>query len=300
MKLLLTGAYKWQEHQLSVFINAGWELLYIEREDQPFEFDISDIDAVICNWLFVNHSIEDFKNLKYIQLLSAGLDRVPLEYIKENNINLFNAHGVYSVPIAEYVLCGVLQLYKESMKLRENQEAHIWKKSRTIREIFGKRVCLIGAGSVGCEIAKKFSAFTDEVYGVDLFPTERLFMKEVFPISSINDEICKSDIVILTLPLTDETKGMFNIECFNKMKLNSVFVNVARGGLVVEKDLSVALDTRLLGAVIDVFEIEPLPEESDLWNKSNLIISPHNSFVSENNDLRMWEVIQANMNNCFK
>lgn len=295
MKLLITGAYKWRDYQLSLLRNAGWNIVYIEREDEPFTMDVSDVDVVICNWLFVNHDIKKFKNLKCIQLLSAGLDRVPLDYIKEKNIRLFNARGVYSVPISEYVLCGVLQLYKESRAIQRNQEEHSWKKIRTIREIFGKRVCIIGAGSVGSEIAKRFSAFTDEVYGVDPFVAENPFMKSVFSIDLLDHQIEKSDIVVLTLPLTEETKGMFAKERFNKMKSESIFVNVARGGLVNEGDLQEALDTKLFGAVIDVFETEPLPASSDLWDKSNLIISPHNSFVSENNDLRMWKVLESNL-----
>ena len=296
MKLLLTGAYNWQDNHLSLLKNMGWDILYTEREDQSLEFNVSDIDAVICNWLFQNHSIENFQKLKYIQLLSAGLDRVPLDYIKKNNIKLFNARGVYSVPIAEYVLCGVLQLYKNSQIMRKNQKEHKWEKLRTIRELYGKRISIIGTGSVGCEIAKKFSVFTDEIYGMDLYPSSKPFMKEVISISLLDEEICKSDVVILTLPLTNETRGMFNEAKFNKMKEFSVFVNVARGGLVKEKDLSVALDTKLFGAVVDVFESEPLSKESDLWDKDNLIISPHNSFISENNDLRMWDVILKNLN----
>ena len=299
MNLLITGAYKWKQEHLEQLQNMGWNIFYSEREDEPLQCDITEMDAVVCNWLFVNHDIRDFKKLKYIQLLSAGLDRVPLDYIQRKEIKLFNARGVYSIPIAEYTLCGILQLYKHSRELLQNQKSHTWNKIRTMQELFGKHACVIGAGSVGNEIAKKLSAFTDEVYGVDLYPTPNPFMKHVFCMDSLDDEIQKSDIVILTLPLTETTRGLFDEKRFSIMKDNSVLVNVARGGLVVEKALASALDHKLFGAVLDVFEAEPLAAESTLWEKENLIISPHNSFVSENNDLRMWTVIHTNLNTCI-
>jgi phosphoglycerate dehydrogenase-like enzyme len=162
-------------------------------------------------------------------------------------------------------------------------------------ELFGKRVLVVGTGSVGCETAKRFRAFTEEVYGVDLYPSEHEAYRQSFPLERLDEQLSLSDIVILTLPLTEQTRGMFDAERFASMKPGAVLVNIARGGIVDEMALCEALDGRLYGAVMDVCSVEPLEENSPLWDKENLILSPHNSFVSEGNGSRMWDVIIKNL-----
>lgn len=295
MKLLITGAFSWTEEMKQILRNAGWELIFTQREDSELPAEAYEAEAAVCNWLFVNHDIRKFPNLKTVQLLSAGLDRVPLEYIREQGISLYNARGVYSVPMAEFAVAGVLQLYKGSRFFAENQKTHRWEKKRDLLELFGKRVCVVGTGSVGSETAKRFRAFTDEVYGVDLYPTENAVFQNIFHLKDLDEQLTVSDIVILTLPLTDETRGMFDRTRFALMKSGAVLVNIARGGIVDEAALLEAVDTKLLGAVMDVFSVEPLSPDSPLWDKENVIISPHNSFVSQGNDRRMWDVIRKNL-----
>ena len=295
MKLLITGAFSWTEEMKQILRTAGWELIFTQREDSELPAEAYEAEAAVCNWLFVNHDIRKFPNLKTVQLLSAGLDRVPLEYIREQGISLYNARGVYSVPMAEFAVAGVLQLYKGSRFFAENQKTHRWEKKRDLLELFGKRVCVVGTGSVGSETAKRFRAFTDEVYGVDLYPTENAVFQNIFHLKDLDEQLTVSDIVILTLPLTDETRGMFDRTRFALMKSGAVLVNIARGGIVDEAALLEAVDTKLLGAVMDVFSVEPLSPDSPLWDKENVIISPHNSFVSQGNDQRMWDVIRKNL-----
>ncbi len=295
MNALITGAFNWTEERISLLKQIGCNLTFIEREDGELNFNPEEIDAVICNWLFVHHNIDKFTNLKFIQLLSAGMDRVPLDYINSKQIKLFNARGVYSVPMAEFAVCGVLQLYKDSRGFYEKQKNHIWQKNKRLFELYGKRVCVVGTGSVGSQVAKCFGAFTDEVYGVDLYPSENCLFKEIKGLDLLDNEISLSDILVITLPLTEQTRNMFDKRRLSMMKKGSVLVNISRGGLVDEQALTEVLKDNLMGAVVDVFAQEPLNEDSELWNCSNLILSPHNSFVSENNEQRMWEIIYNNL-----
>ena len=99
----------------------------------------------MCNGLFLYNSIERFTSLRLIQLTSAGLDRVPLDDIRARGIALHNAAGVYSVPMAEFAVCGILQLYKQSRFFAANQAQHKWEKHRGLLEISGKRVCILAA-----------------------------------------------------------------------------------------------------------------------------------------------------------
>lgn len=295
MKLLITGVFDWKDEYLETLRSENWDIVFSEREDAPLSVDAYEVDAVVCNWLFMWHSIQNFRNLKAIQLLSAGMDRVPLDYIKEKKISLFNAGGVYSIPMAEFALCGVLQLYKQSNLFFENKKLHRWDKQRNLLELNGKRILVIGTGSVGTEVGKRFAAFSDEIYGVDINIGAKPYFKDIFPITELDAQLKLSDVVILTLPLTDKTKGMFDEDRFSIMKTNSVFVNIARGGLVKETALIKFLDSKLYGAVLDVFENEPLQYDSALWDKKNLILTPHNSFVSDQNNQRMWELIHNNL-----
>ena len=296
MKLLITGAFKYTDKQIEFFKKMGFEVVFVQNECERISFPVYDIDAVICNGLFLYNDISAFTSLKFIQLLSAGLDRVPLDYIKEKGIKLYNARGVYSVPMAEFALCGILQLYKQSRFFLENQKARTWEKHRDLIELGGKKALIIGTGSVGCEVAKRLNSFDVDVTGIDIVAVNSKYFNEIISIENLDKELIKADIVLLTLPLTQDNMGFFDKSKFSLMKSDAVFVNIARGALVNEQDLINALNGNAIGgAVLDVFEMEPLDENSPLWNMENVILTPHNSFVGENNGKRMFELISKNL-----
>lgn len=301
MKLLVTGAFNATAEQLDMLTSLGFEIMLQKDERGKPECDFSQADAVICNGLFLYHDISKFGKLKFIQLTSAGLDRVPLEEIQKRNITLCNARGVYSVPMAEFALAGVLSLYKHLNTFSENQKAHIWQKDRELRELCGETVAVVGCGSVGTECAKRFSAFGTKVVAVDIAKPESEIYSEFYNINDIKKALGIADTVVLTIPLTDETRGMFNGEMFSHFKDGSVLVNISRGAVVNEKDLVKALESGILsGAVLDVFENEPLAENSELWDMENVVITPHNSFVSSKNNTRLFSLAYDNLKTSMK
>lgn len=301
MKLLVTGAFNATAEQLDMLTSLGFEIMLQKDERGKPECDFSEADAVICNGLFLYHDISKFGKLKFIQLTSAGLDRVPLEEIQKRNITLFNARGVYSVPMAEFALAGVLNLYKHLNTFYENQKAHIWQKDRELRELYGETVAVVGCGSVGTECAKRFSAFGTKIVAVDITKPESEIYSEFYNINDIKKALGIADTVVLTIPLTDETRGMFNEEMFSYFKDGSVLVNISRGAVVNEKDLVKALESGILsGAVLDVFENEPLAENSKLWDMENVVITPHNSFVSSKNNTRLFNLAYDNLKTSMK
>ncbi len=301
MKLLVTGAFNATDEQLDKLSELGYEIMRQRDERGKPECDFSKADAVICNGLFLYHDISEFKSLKVIQLTSAGLDRVPLEEIRKRNIALFNARGVYSVPMAEFALAGVLNLYKHLNSFYDNQKQHLWQKDRQLSELCGKTVAIVGCGSVGTECAKRFKAFDTKIISVDVFNHCNKIYDEFCHISNIGSVLGEADIVILTLPLTNKTRGLFNGEMFSLFKDGSVLVNISRGAVVNEADLAAALESgKLSGAVLDVFETEPLDGGSPLWDMSNVIITPHNSFVSGNNGARLFALAYDNLKKSAK
>ena len=295
MNLLVTGAFSCTKEQIEYIESIGHKVIFMQQEKDELPCDYSIIDGIIGNGIFLYHPIENFSSLKFIQLTSAGFDRVPMDYIKKNNISIYNARGVYSIPMAEFALTGVLNLYKKMEFFSQNQKHHIWEKNRGVQELFGKNVLIVGAGNVGNECAKRFTAMGCAVFGCDLYPVKTENFFDVLPLDKLNTLLSKADIVVLTLPLTTETKHLFSKAKFESMKYGAVLVNIARGAVINTDDLIEALKTNLGGAVLDVFETEPLSENSPLWDLENVVITPHNSFVGDGNNERLFNVLVENL-----
>ena len=284
MNLLLTGAWGEAQARISALTALGHHVCFMQREDGPLPCEGAWVEGVVCNGLFLHHPLSEFPRLRYIQLTSAGLDRVDTEEIRRRGIALRNAAGVYSIPMAEFALAGVLQLYKQSRFFAENQKAHRWEKRRDLSELYGKTVSVIGCGSVGRECQKRFEAFGCPV-------------REIHRDLRGFDGAMGADIVVVTMALTEETRGIIHPL---RMKPGAVLVNIARGALVDEPELLQALGgdkPHLRGAVLDVFDDEPLPPEHPLWDCENVILTPHNSFVGEGNAARLREVIESGLVN---
>lgn len=291
--LLITGAAKPNSELLSELENAGWTVTIHQQETVPV-LNPEKYHCVICNGLFLYNDISKFENLHTIQLTSAGLDRVPLDYISQNNIKLFNARGVYSIPMAEWVVGVLLNHYKQINKFVEQQANHEWIKIRDLQEIYGKRVAIIGAGNIGSEVAKRLQVFGTTVIGYDVNPYENPYFNKIEIIQKFKAD--GYDIVILTAPHTEQSHHFINEERLKTFKKDSLLINMSRGGLINEQDLIHVLSNRIdITAILDVFEQEPLPIDSKMWNMPNIKIFPHNSFVGENNEKRLHEVILKNL-----
>lgn len=300
MNLLITGAWHEAKEHISFFQMEGHQVKYMQYEQDGLPCAPEWVEGIIGNGIFLFHPIEEFVNLHYIQLTSAGYDRVPMDYIKEHKIQIYNARGVYSVPMAEFAVAGVLALYKRLPGFLESQRNHEWQKRRDLLELSGKKVLVVGFGSVGQECAKRFGAFGAMVLAADIQKPEMGF--DVFySMEHLPEALARADIVILTLPLTEETRGMFDEKAFASCKPGVILVNISRGAIVKERALVEALRKGTLGgAVLDVFETEPLPESSPLWDMPNVIVTPHNCFVSECNDDRLTSVIYENLRSFLK
>lgn len=295
MKLLVTGAWKVSQEQLNKVSDLGYQVVFMQQEKDALPCAPDQIDGVVCNGLFLYHDINAFTNLKFIQLTSVGFDRVPMDVAKKMGISVFNAGSTYAIPMAEFVLSGVLSLYKRMEFFFKNKHSKEWIKHRNLLELYKKSVLVVGCGNVGRECAKRFNGFGCQVKGVDLYPRNDENFISMEGMETLDESLKLADVVVLTLPLTKETTHLFNQERFALMKENSVLVNVARGAIVEENALINALQNKLLGAVVDVFENEPLSTNSPLWTIENTVVTPHNAFVGDGNDQRLFELIIKNL-----
>ena len=295
MNLLITGAFHPTPAQKARLESGGYTLFFHADEraavPQPARYD-----AVICNGLFLYQDIGLFENLKVIQLTSAGLDRVPMDVIHRRGIRLFNAGDAYSVPMAEWAVWGVLSLYKNAAFFQKNNTDKRWEKDRSIRELAGKTALILGYGNTGRQIAKRLTAFDCRIIASDPAAAPDAWCERVILPDTADNWLPQADLVILTLPLTKETARYLDARRLSLLKADAVLVNLSRGGLVDEAALCAALAKgNLLGCVLDVFEQEPLPSESPLWREERVLVTPHNSFIGEGNEERLFAVIAKNL-----
>ena len=281
MKTLITGAYKHSKEQIEKLNSIGCETVFIQDEREKLDIDVGDIEAVICNGLFLYNDISKFKSLKFIQLTSAGFDRVDMEYIKNNNIEIHNAKGVYSAPMAEWVVLKILEIYKNTKFFIKNQDNKVWEKKRDLLELTDKTVTIVGCGNVGIEVAKRLKAFGCKINGVARRQVQYDYIDKVYNMEELNEALKISDIVVLTIALNEDTKYLFNKERFD---------------VVNEEDLIEVLKCgKFMGVALDVMENEPLCVSSEFWDFDRVLITPHNSFVSDKTGSRLFGVMCENL-----
>lgn len=296
MNILITGAWPDAKKHIEQIEAMGHCTVFLQNEADALPCDPTWPAGLICNGLFLHHPIEQFRNLRFIQLTSAGFDRVPMDYVQSHGIEIHNARGVYSAPMAEFAVGSVLQIYKQFPFFRENQKAHRWEKRRDLRELTGKTVVILGCGSVGTECAKRFRVFACKLIGVDIYPRQDERFDEILPLTALDETLPAADVLILTVPLTDETRGLINAARLAAMKPDATLVNISRGAVIDEPSLAAHLQADpAFTAALDVFESEPLNESSPLWSCSNAILTPHNSFVGENDFVRLNAVVLRNL-----
>jgi len=162
----------------------------------------------------------------------------------------------------------------------------------TMLELNGKTVCILGCGSVGTECAKRLKAFGCKVIGADIVNREHEIFDQVVLINDVQIVLRQTDVLIITMPLTEKTVHFIDKQKIERLKPQAIVVNIARGKIIDELALIEALENRRLGgAVLDVFEEEPLDESSPIWNMDNVVLTPHNCFIGEGNASRLDKVI---------
>lgn len=236
-------------------------------------------------------------NLKWIHALTAGVDKfLAIDNFRQSDIILTNSKGIHGIPIAEHVLGMMLSFSRCLFTAYNNQKAHKWQALKGIDELFEKTAAVIGLGSVGHEVAKHLKNMGMNVIAVKETLTPEPFVNTLYQASDLDKALFQADFVIVTLPLTPQTRNLFTLDKFKLMKPSAIFINVARGEIVNEADLINALENHIIaGAALDVFDQEPLPEDSPLWDVPNLFISPHHSSSSPYYISRTMRIFAENL-----
>ncbi|MCP8617987.1 D-2-hydroxyacid dehydrogenase [Salirhabdus salicampi] len=248
-----------------------------------------------------NKHIEQAKQLKWIMVISAGLDQMPFEAIEEKGILVTNARGIHSIPMAEYAIAMLLQVCRQSKQLIAHEQQHIWDRKVQMTEISGKTMLVLGTGAIGQEAARLGKAFRMKTIGISKSGKRTPHFDEVGTSKDILSYLPEADFVIGVLPSTPETYKWIGKEHFETMKEDAVFLNMGRGTTVDEEALLQALQQKKIHhAVLDVFEQEPLDGDHPFWDMDNVTVTPHLSGISPQYQPRAFDIFKDNLNTYIK
>ena len=280
---------------------AGRRPVIVVLCDQAFErprFDGLDVEFRYCVadglaeavrgaralvlWDFFSSAVRDVWRdadaLEWIHVTAAGVDTLLFDELRDSDVVVTNAHGVFDRPIAEYVLGAVIAQAKDSRNSFDLQRRHEWQHRET-RSIAGARALVVGTGGIGREIARMLGAAGMEVRGAGRrAAADDADFGVVVASEDLATEAAWCDHLVLAAPLTPATRGLVDAAVLSAMKPDAHLVNVGRGALVDESALvSALIEGRIGGATLDVFDIEPLPIDHPLWEAPNVTITAHMS-----------------------
>ena len=242
--------------------------------------------------------VEQMKSLRWVHSGQAGIDAMPKELLEKMGVFVSNSRGINSVTIAEYVMCMLLNLERNTYKFYEAFKQHKWDMDTCLDEVMDKKLTILGMGKVGMEVAKRAKSFDMEVTGVNLVPVESVYIDHSLTTAQMKEAVKDCDYLVICMPLTDETYHMVDKEFLSGMKQSAVLMNVGRGPIVKTEDLIAVLKQKKLRmAILDVLEEEPCPENSPLWELDNLIITPHIAGDRQKSYMpRMMRILCDNLN----
>ena len=226
--------------------------------------------------------LEKCKNLKVISRHGVGYDNVDIKFLKENNITLLVTASTAAVSPAEHIMFMILNiskggdLYDKTVRSGKfNSMMHM--KNNNNFELSNKKILIVGFGRIGRKLIKRCLGFEMKVYAYDPFVDQKII--ESFggiKVNNLNDGLKEADVLSLSVPLTETTRNMINSEKIKMMKKSAIIINTSRGGVVNEKDISEALDKKIIyGAGLDVFEKEPPDYDNPLLKNKRIILTPH-------------------------
>jgi glyoxylate/hydroxypyruvate reductase A len=235
---------------------------------------------------------------RWVQATSAGIGEfLRKTRLDESNIIFTTASGVHSRPLAEFTLLGLLYFFRDVPYLNARKQEHHWERY-TVRGLEGARVLIVGLGSLGRAVARDCAAFGMEVWGT----RRRAGVEQPEGVTRLIDQkrireaLPEVDALVLACPLTEETRLLIDRPEVEAMKPGSVLVNISRGQVVNEEALYEALRSgRIKGAALDVFEVEPLPKESPMWDLPNVLISPHSASTVSAENSRIVDIFLDNL-----
>ena len=266
---------------------------------------LADADMVVVNKTLLNsHTLRYAKKLKYIGLFATGYNNIDVEYCRAHGITVCNAGSYSTNAVAQQTFALILAHYNKVAQYHQYVQDGLWKRSPTfspfvypLNELAGKTLGIVGTGTIGREVAAIANAFHMRVIAYNRSQREVAGVEQV----GFEQLLRESDIVSVHCPLNPDSEDLFRKETFLKMKRGALFVNTARGGVVVEQDLYDVLESgHLGGACIDVLRVEPMEEDCVLMGAKNCIMTPHVAWAPLETRQRLMGIVADNIRNYLK
>ncbi|MCU4799075.1 D-2-hydroxyacid dehydrogenase [Halobacteria archaeon HArc-gm2] len=260
----------------------------------PDDRPVGDCDALIT---FVYDSAFLDADLDWIHSVQAGVDRFPFEDLSDRGIRLTNSTGIHGDAVGETVVGYMTSLARRLHVYRSNQERRewqtpVWDEAFTLA---GESVTVVGLGTLGQGVASRADCLGMHVTGVRRTPTPVDHVERVYTPAALTDAVADARFVVLTVPLTDATRKLVGESELDAMRSDAYLINVARGAVVDQAALLDALESGgIAGAALDVFEDEPLPADSSLWDMDDVIVSPHVAAATRDYADRIADLIREN------
>lgn len=235
------------------------------------------------------------ENLEWIQLIGVGYDHLNLDALRARNITITNGAGTTSVAIAEYVVGAILYCLKDFKTYAQLQQDKAWSPLETGKELTGSSVAILGTGNIGSEISKRLQAFNVSITGFNSKGSPTEHFDSVYALNQFDTHASSFDVVIIALPLNTGTHHFIDGNRLKKLNKNAILINIGRGPVIHLDALESLIDTHLSHVVLDVIEIEPLPETSMLWHHPKAIITPHISYMSQHRLTNVEHLIVDNL-----
>lgn len=249
---------------------------------------------------WVDEVVENAPNLKWIHFLSAGVDGIWNLKFDKNKYIMSKSSGVHAIPMAEFSIAGILHFLKGFHVFHKQQRNKQWSR-HWLDEATGKTVAILGLGAIGKEIAKRCKRMGMRVTGVATTIRQIENVDVVVDQSDIKTVLAEADFVVICLPLTQQTKGLLNEDTLKCIKYGAYMIDISRGTTVDQTALVKLLENgRIGGAVLDVFEKEPLPTDSPLWELDNVLITPHVSGTTPHYMERAIDIFLQNRTGLMK
>lgn len=294
IKLLCTRNFG--DENIANIKKLGYDVKIIRENGARYTEDMKDTEVLLCYDPFRTLDISGMEKLKWIQLFSIGIDQLPMDVVKRNHILITNNRGGYSIPMGEWIVLKILEMLKHSRGFYEAQQNKLWKLDTGVLELWGKTAGFIGTGSIAKEAAKRLEAFDIKILGLNTRGEEMPYFNQCFSAEHMSDMLKLCDIVVITIPYTKKTRHMIDQGAFKAMKDGVYIVNTARGSIIDERAFIENIkNKKIASAAVDVVEEEPLSKDSPLWEFKNVIITPHNSWVSERADIRRFDMMYDNL-----
>lgn len=302
MKIVLTDAQTVLDNLVNADILKQFgevEEYGLLRYDEVAE-KIADADMVVCNkTLLDKNTLRLAKNLKYIGLFATGYNNIDIDYCKVHNIAVCNAGSYSTNAVAQHTFALILEHFNNTSNYNKYVQDGRWKRSKTfspfvypLSELAGKTLGIVGFGNIGRAVARIANAFEMRVIAYNR--TEK--QADGVEFVSFETLLEQSDVVSVHCPLNSESQDMFDKNAFAKMKKGALFVNTARGGVMVEQDLFDALQSEHLGgAAIDTLKVEPMEEDCILMGAKNCIMTPHIAWAPVETRVRLMNIVADNI-----